>query len=483
VASTGISESTLIEPGSFEPEKHYYERVLNAQIHPLVRFFMKLGNERIAERYCHLHPEADPLAVRRVLATEPRLFRWGGADLFVTSSDEGNRRLVVVETNSCPSGQKSMPLLDDSDELGGYRRLIEHTFLDQLRSRRLPTGDLAVLFDKNVMEATGYAAALAELTNENVHLVPLHEGDEGRTARFSENGVLEVCGQDGKWIPIRGAIRYVTQRPWTRIPPITRTAILNPVVACLAGGRNKLVASKAYDFLNARLADEGLSINMPETIWDVGQAEIPLWLERMGGVGVVKNPYSNAGQGVYTITTPGELAEFMESEQRYDRFIMQALIGNSGWSSQTAAGRLYHVGTVPDRKGQIYVADLRCMVVGGPSGFTPVAVYARRARSPLGESPTSAGTSWDVLGTNLSTKNDNGTWGSQTDRLLLMDERDFNKLGIGLDDLIEAYLQTVLSVLAIDEMAVQMVTKAKRFRRRFFLSLNPDLALAEEIMG
>ena len=33
---------------------------------------------------------------------------------------------------------------------------------------------------------------------------------------------------------------------------------------------------------------------------------------------------------------------------------------------------------------------------------------------------------------------------SDTNRLVLMDRRDFNKLGVGLDDMIEAYIQTVL---------------------------------------
>ena len=32
----------LVPPGSFEAERHFYPRVLNAQIHPLVRFFLSL---------------------------------------------------------------------------------------------------------------------------------------------------------------------------------------------------------------------------------------------------------------------------------------------------------------------------------------------------------------------------------------------------------------------------------------------------------
>ncbi|MCA9707069.1 MAG: hypothetical protein KDK70_14540 [Myxococcales bacterium] len=323
------------------------------------------------------------------------------------------------------------------------------------------------------------AATLAELTREPVHLVPYFDGDLGRTARFTESRVLEVRAADGTWVPIRAALRYVTQRPWNRIPPVSRTAILNPAIACLAGGRNKLMAAKAYDLLNAKLARHRLKIHVPETIWDASMREVPLWLARMGGIGVVKNPYSNAGQGVYTITSPAELDAFMASEQHYDQFIVQALIGNSSWSSTTGNARLYHVGTVPDRKGNIYVADLRCMVVAGRLGFRPVAIYARRAREPLTAELDGALHSWDMLGTNLSIKRPDGSWGTQTERLMLMDGRDFNRLGVGLDDLIEGYLQTVMSMIAIDEMADQLITKAKKFRRRLFDSLNDDEALAK----
>lgn len=38
-------------PGEYDPLAHFYPRVPNAQLHPLVRFFLSLGNARIAERY------------------------------------------------------------------------------------------------------------------------------------------------------------------------------------------------------------------------------------------------------------------------------------------------------------------------------------------------------------------------------------------------------------------------------------------------
>ena len=475
------SEPRIVEPGDFEPQNHFYPRALNAQIHPLVRYFMELGNERVALRYCHLHPEASPAAVRSALSHVTRHFRWGGADLFTTTTDRGQRRLVVVETNSCPSGQKSMPLIQENEERGGYALLLERSFLPMLRRRALIEGGLAVIYDKNPMEASGYAATLADLTGERVHLIPFTMAGMGISWRWNDRALEVRSGAD--WTPIRAAFRYVTQQPWNRIPPMARTVIYNPVVACLAGGRNKMLAAKAYDLHNANIDQDGLKILTPETIWDVARAEIPMWIERMGGVAVVKNPYSNAGQGVYTITRKSELDAFMTIQHSYERFIVQALIGNQSWSSRGRDGRLYHVGTVPNRRGEIFVADLRVMVGVGPQGFFPVAIYARRSRTPLVDTlGPSSPPSWDMLGTNLSLKSPDGSWSSDTSRLLLMDRRDFNQVGVGLDDLIEGYLQTVLAVTAIDQMSQKLLTQKSVFRRRFFAQINPDEALVEEIV-
>lgn len=476
-----LTEPALIPPGEFETTDHFYPRVLNAHIHPLVRNLMDMGNARIASRYSHLHPEVNSGEVERLLNSVPKYFHWGGCDLFHVTNEQGVRQVVVIETNSCPSGQKSMPRVNESLEKAGYEKLMRDSFLAQLKSRKSGLkGGLAVLYDKNHMENSGYAAALADLTGSDVWLVPFHASDVGRTAEFDEKGVLHVI-HEGRRYPIRAAFRYVTQQPWNRIPPLTRTMIFNPVLICLAGGRNKLVASKAYDIYNASQISTGLRINTPETIWDVSREEVPLWVQRMGGIAVVKVPYSNAGQGVYTITSPEELEAFMETEHQYDQYIVQSLIGNSKWSSQSHSGRLFHIGTMPDRKLNLYAADLRFMIAAGTNGFFPVAVYARRARKPLTEELKHGDASWDMLGTNLSIKNDDGSFSTQPERLLLVDSRDFNRLGFGLDDLIDSYLQTVMSIVAIDRMAVGLINSKGKFRKKLFGSINSDSRFNSEI--
>jgi len=171
----------------------------------------------------------------------------------------------------------------------------------------------------------------------------------------------------------------------------------------------------------------------------------------------------------------------MAMEFDYDLFIVQSLIGNYHWSSTTASGKLYHVGTIPNQKNHTYVADIRMMVSTTEDGIRPLCTYARRSEKPMIDEITDSTNSWEMLGTNLSFRNPDGSWGSDTSRLVLMDRRDFNKLGIGLDDLIEAYIQTVLSMVAIDKMAHTLVNKQGKFRMKLFKSLNDDPGLIDEI--
>jgi len=399
-------------------------------------------------------------------------------------------------------------------------------------------GVLAVIYDKNHMEASGYAATMAELSHEPVYLVEYYLTDPTPPIVFDTDrvawvrvkttdipegaphadkavekapgaaflassdpeaqaaGRMEEAGADRVgldtaalnmeghvWLPVRAAFRYVTQRPWTRIPVHTRTRILNPILPCLAGGRNKLMASKAYDFYNGQMEARGskLRICTPTTLHDVSKEAVPFALKSLGGTGVIKVPYSNAGQGVFTIMCKAELDEFMATDFHYDKFIVQALIGNASWGSTDGTnGRMYHVGTMPNRKGDIFVADLRMMVSWTKDGWRPLAVYARRARDPLKDKITPGDFSWGMLGTNLSKLTGDLTWTTESERLLMMDRKDFNSLGIGVDQLMEAFVQTVMAASAIDRMCKLLTTEGK-FNMELFGSLNDDSSLLAEI--
>lgn len=74
-------------------------------------------------RYCKTHPRVTAADVLAVLSYQLQHFRWAGCDVFTAVDIDGNRKSVVVETNSCASGQKSTPWLRDDDEQNGYKRL------------------------------------------------------------------------------------------------------------------------------------------------------------------------------------------------------------------------------------------------------------------------------------------------------------------------------------------------------------------------
>lgn len=494
-------------PGEFEPADHYYPRALNSTIHPTVRKFLSLSNKQMIKRYCHTHADInkEPL-LRMIEEFKPKQMIWCGVDLMYTNEREtGMNTMTVIETNSCPSGQKSSPLYDDNEEEGGYGKLLKHCFLPECERRKeagiLPEGALAVIYDKNLMEASGYADALADITEENVYLIPLWNKDNwgpNDHVQWRDNVLFvreSLEDKDAKWIPLRACFRYVTQKPWTKIPvnlPIDEMAtfICNPISACLAGGRNKMVAAKAYDNMNTELALLSLpTIRTPLTIRDVPFEKVRSWIESLGGFGCIKVPYSNAGQGVYTVTNEKDLVEFeqCEKDNPYSLFIIQSLIAHSNWSSKAngAARRattLYHNGTVPNKKGNIFVADLRLQVCvnSQTGGFTPVAMYARRAKDPLSDTLSPELDTWGQLGTNLSVAQGQGLFSSESGRLLLMDRKDFDSLGLSLDALIDGYIQACLCHIAIDRQADWFHHNGS-FDLNFLRSVCNDDRLLEEV--
>lgn len=431
-----------------------------------------------------LHPDVSKEVLETALAYQSRYFVWAGADLMKVATKDGQKKMVVIENNSCPSGQKYMPLVDEEQKHGGYRTFLERTFKSALdNGTTLIQGELAVLHDKNPIETKGYAHAMADVFNEEVHFVSAYN-DETKPAFEFRDGILHVFGEDQEWHPIRAAFRYVTHRPWNRLPIFSKTLIVNPPIVCLAGGRNKLLASKAYSSFNEELMGSGLAINTPLTICDVQKSDIPNWVAKLGGKAVIKVPYSNAGQGVYIINNENQLQDFLDEDQPYELYIVQELIGaKEHGQNHKGVPRYCHVGTMPSEKGFVYVSDVRLMVSSTPAGIRPIGMYSRRANQPIVDAFSEGSDQSNAFMTNLSFKNADGTWNSDIDRVLRYDCHDFHKLGLGIDDLIEAYVQTVLSTIAIDKMARALCEENGQFRKGVFQTLNNDQLLLSEIMN
>lgn len=502
----------VVTPGVFDPTNHFYERVLEAKIHPTVKEFFKFDREQTISKYCETHPEADSAVLRQMLSYAPSHFFWSGVDLLAVKSEQQQPEsatasaapeMVILETNSCPSGQKSMPCVQ-AKKLGwggGYATLMAR-FMELARDRDsqglLPSGVLAILYDKNLVEVSGYAKQLANVSSEDIYLVELYNDDPNPCARWDAHGILSIRTTDGIWKQVRAAFRYVTQQPWTRIPVNSRTFIFNSILSCLAGGRNKLIGHKAYEALNSGdLASSGMSVRTPQTICDVLLEDIPALVGSMDYRAVIKIPYSNAGQGVYTVHSKVELDDFMADSTavKYEKFIVQELIDS--------------IGTVPTGPRQYkFVWDLRVMITATPEGYKPLVLYARKAAAPLisnkdmgrvdeedeeqirtdGETDSTTSRcggadSRSMYLTNLSEKLGENQWTTDTERLVVLDEEDFGCLGISIDGLVDGYVQAVLATVAIDKMATRLwSTETGCFDKAAFRGLSNDAALLDEIL-
>ncbi|CAG8452907.1 7494_t:CDS:2 [Scutellospora calospora] len=459
--NVSINNSTKkVYQGDYKPELCLVPKALNAIIHPTVVSFFDLGNDRIINRYSNLNPQVDVNILRQCLEYESKFYKWAASDFFNVVDSNGKRQMILVESGSCPAGQTSMPLLNMDKKRSGYRLVIQTALKRALKDADPSLGGLAVVYDEESgeipVEPIGYAAAISEETNEHIWLVKFLDDTRYEQPVKWENQVMYIRDQDGAWHSIRACFIYMAQKPWSYFPLKSKTIVVNNVISCLAGGQNKIMATKSYELFNNELSGSGLSIRFPETVCNVNKREALSYIEKMGGHAVIKAPYGTAGKGIYIITNSDELKEFLDDKhQHYEKFLVQSLVENASWFPVLQPEKYYHIGTMPNCSKQTFVYDLRMMVSSDETGFHPVLVVSRRARKPLPThlSNNSNYTLWEIFGTNVSVKTDS-EWVEESDRVIMMDQKGFEILGLGIDDLIDAYVQTVLSVIAIDKMSI-----------------------------
>lgn len=87
-----------------------------------------------------------------------------------------------------------------------------------------------------------------------------------------------------------------------------------------------------------------------------------------------------------------------------------------------------------------------------------------------------------MLGTNLSQGAD-GTSGTDTSRLLLLDEDTYPDLRLEFNDLIESYVQTVFAATAVEQLCRRLMPHGVggAFDLKLFKELDQDEVLLREI--
>ena len=165
--------------------------------------------------------------------------------------------MVVIENNSALD--RSLCHCWTTTRNRGYRLLMERTIKPLIKSRKRATfqGEWRWFHDKNPMEALGYARAMADVLMK-MYTMWLSSGRSG-TARPLPAMEDVRNGEDGEWHQIRRRFRYLTQRPWTRLPIQSKTLIPQPH-HCLPGwGRNKMLTS-SLRYIQCRVGRQRLEI-------------------------------------------------------------------------------------------------------------------------------------------------------------------------------------------------------------------------------
>lgn len=472
-----VKEYFCFEPKKLNPVDLGYGLAHGSSSHHLVDQFLKMSQEEIAASYA-FRQGIKKERVLELLKRETTYMLWSGSDILNVIDVNGKKRKVILETNSCPSGAKDLPsanfgCLEDS----AYGKILSATLLPRIERE----GDLAVLWDKNKVETKAYGQVLANLTGRRVHYIPLFNQDDVKQLNFDPH-TLKINGFN-----IAGTWRYVTQEPWKRISVYPKTVMINPIIACIAGGRNKLIAAKAYNEFNQNNPD--LAIDIPYTTEEMNKQEVINLLKKWK-YGVVKLPYSNAGQGVFTIASERDLKEFEQEVSADKSLILQQLIGFEQITSNGTMSPLTHVGGIVD--GKRFAIDLRMMVINGQhqdgqTGYKPVSLYARRAAQPLEDLCKPDVPSWEVLGTNLSelTGKEKYTnrkkWAVHNDRRIVTTEKDFPQLDLSLDDLVDAYVTTVKANAAINDIA-EYLMEGGEFHPQRFSELNGDQTIVKTLI-
>lgn len=106
----------------------------------------------------------------------------------------------------------------------------------------------------------------------------------------------------------------------------------------------------------------------------------------------------------------------------------------------SSKGKFYYIGIVFSSKGNVYVADICMMVSYIVEGIRLLFIYVCCVVELLVDYIEGGIDFWFMFGINFFIKEGFNSWGLDINCLFFMDCCDFNKFGIGLDDLVDVYI-------------------------------------------
>ena len=162
--------------------------------------------------------------------------------------------------------------------------------------------ELAVIYDKNESAAKGLFDALPKEREATFVKEKRQKAWTPQIKLNKDTNYLQIKQENGEWKNLDGIHRHLTYAPWTRLPLFCKTKIVNHPITCLAGGRNKFIASHAYNFFNETYSKNGFNIETPVTYLAHNARQI-IDRQEQSKFLVVKSPFANAGQDLHLISS------------------------------------------------------------------------------------------------------------------------------------------------------------------------------------
>lgn len=139
--------------------------------------------------------------------------------------------------------------------------------------------------------------------------------------------------------------------------------------------------------------------------------------------------------------------------------------------------------------GQMYAYTVRIIACDSPTGFKTIAICCARAPAPFAKNGETAEIASDALLNKIKTVHEDdayvsniGTNPDSEQRSFYVDDAGMKGMGIGMDDVVDGFMQTVYSTLAIDNMCKKLTMEDGELNMQLLKELNPDPQLLAEVV-
>lgn len=137
----------------------------------------------------------------------------------------------------------------------------------------------------------------------------------------------------------------------------------------------------------------------------------------------------------------------------------------------------------------MYAYSFRIVACNSPTGFKMITICCARAPAPFAKNGEAAEIAPNALLNKIRTVHENDVYITNIgpnpngeERSFYVDDAGMKGMGIGMDDVIDGFMQTVYSIHAIDNMCKKLTMEDGELNMQLLTELNPDPQLLAEVV-